>query len=181
MRPWRSVEPFPGKRSTASRKIYEQAQAPDAARRGDGRTAPSGAARRRDQPRLIPISFRRLTEQWSRATWKWARRSRRAQTTPLFLVAADLTVMQVNANVSENDIGEVKLGDKASFTVEAFPNRSFAGEVTQIGRSPADYPERRELRRRHQRAQSGSVAQARHERDDPDRDRQTRRCPPRTQ
>ena len=55
--------------------------------------------------------------------------------TPLFLVAADLTVMQVNANVSENDIGEVNLGDKASFTVEAFPNRAFAGEVTQIGRS----------------------------------------------
>ena len=51
---------------------------------------------------------------------------------PLFLVAADLTVIHVDANVGEKDIGEVKLGDKATFTVEAFPNRPFAGEVTQI-------------------------------------------------
>ena len=44
--------------------------------------------------------------------------------------------MEVDANVGENDIGEVKLGDKASFTVESFPNRRFAGEVTQIRQSP---------------------------------------------
>ena len=56
--------------------------------------------------------------------------------TPLFLIASDLTVMEVDANVGENDIGEVKLGDKASFTVESFPNRRFAGEVTQIRQSP---------------------------------------------
>jgi HlyD family secretion protein len=55
---------------------------------------------------------------------------------PLFLFAADLTVIQVDANVSENDIGEIKLGDKASFTVESFSKSHFAGEVTQIGLSP---------------------------------------------
>jgi len=59
--------------------------------------------------------------------------------TPLFLVAADLSVMQVNANVSKNDIGGVKLGDKASFTVESLPNHPFTGEVTQIGLSPKTY------------------------------------------
>ncbi|MGA7384782.1 MAG: plasma-membrane proton-efflux P-type ATPase [Methylocella sp.] len=59
-----------------------------------------------------------------------------SETAPLFLVAADLTVIRVDANVSENDIGEVKLGDKATFTVNSFPNRPFAGEVTQIGPSP---------------------------------------------
>ena len=59
-----------------------------------------------------------------------------SETAPLFLVAADLTVMQVNANVSGNDIGEINLGDKATFTVGSFPNRPFAGEVTQIGPSP---------------------------------------------
>jgi HlyD family secretion protein len=58
---------------------------------------------------------------------------------PLFLVAADLSVMQVNANVSKNDIGGVKLGDKASFTVESLPNHPFTGEVTQIGLSPKTY------------------------------------------
>ncbi|MGC2094798.1 MAG: plasma-membrane proton-efflux P-type ATPase [Methylocella sp.] len=58
-----------------------------------------------------------------------------SETAPLFLVAADLTVIRVDANVSENDTGEVKLGDKATFTVNSFPNRPFAGEVTQIGPS----------------------------------------------
>ncbi|HVA13908.1 MAG TPA: efflux RND transporter periplasmic adaptor subunit, partial [Stellaceae bacterium] len=55
---------------------------------------------------------------------------------PLFLIAADLTVIHVGANVGEKDISEVKPGDKASFTVEAFPNRLFTGEVTQIRPSP---------------------------------------------
>ncbi len=55
-----------------------------------------------------------------------------SETPPLFLVAADLTVIHVDANAGGKDIGEVKPGDKASFTVEAYPNRRFAGEVTQI-------------------------------------------------
>jgi HlyD family secretion protein len=44
--------------------------------------------------------------------------------------------MQVNAKVGENDIGKVKLGDKASFTVEPLSDQAFAGEVIQIGRLP---------------------------------------------
>ncbi len=59
-----------------------------------------------------------------------------SETAPLFLVAADLTVIRVDANASKNDIDEIKLGDTASFTVESFPNRPFTGEVTQIGPSP---------------------------------------------
>jgi HlyD family secretion protein len=55
---------------------------------------------------------------------------------PLFLIATDLTTMQVDANLSENDLSKVKLGDKASFTVESFPNQAFAGEVIQIGQIP---------------------------------------------
>ena len=58
------------------------------------------------------------------------------QTPTLFLIAADLTKMQVDTNVSESDIGNIKLGDKATFTVDAFPNRSFAGAVTQVRQSP---------------------------------------------
>ena len=57
------------------------------------------------------------------------------ETPPLFLIAADSTVI----HVGEKDIGEVKHGDKATFTVEAFPNRPFAGEVTQIRQSPQIY------------------------------------------
>jgi HlyD family secretion protein len=56
--------------------------------------------------------------------------------TPLFLVAADLTLTHIDAILSEKDIGEVKLGDEASISVASFPNHPFAGEVTQIPLSP---------------------------------------------
>ena len=56
--------------------------------------------------------------------------------TPLFQIATDLTLMQVDANVSEKDLGEVKLGDKVTSTVESFANHPFTGEVTQISQSP---------------------------------------------
>ena len=59
-----------------------------------------------------------------------------SETPPLFVVAADLTIIHVDAIAGEKDIGEVKPGDKASFTVEAYPNRPFVGEVTQIRPSP---------------------------------------------
>lgn len=58
------------------------------------------------------------------------------QTPTLFLVAKDLTQMQVDASVSESDIGAVALGQRATFTVEAYPNRTFVGQVAQIRRAP---------------------------------------------
>ena len=58
------------------------------------------------------------------------------RSTPLSSVTTDLTVIHVDANVSENDISQVKPRDKVSLAVEAYPNRPFAGEVIQIGRSP---------------------------------------------
>ncbi len=58
------------------------------------------------------------------------------QTPTLFLIATDLTQMQVDANVSESDIGQVKDGDAATFTVEAFPGRIFRGRVIQVRQSP---------------------------------------------
>jgi HlyD family secretion protein len=58
------------------------------------------------------------------------------QTPTLFLIATDLTKMQVDTNVSESDIGGIKDGDKATFTVDAFPKRSFEGSVTQVRQSP---------------------------------------------
>ncbi len=57
-------------------------------------------------------------------------------TPTLFLIATDLTRMQVDTNVSESDIGGVKQGDKATFTVDAFPTRVFSGTVTQVRQSP---------------------------------------------
>ncbi len=58
------------------------------------------------------------------------------QTPTLFLIATDLTKMQVDTNVSESDIGGVKEGDSASFTVDTFPKRVFEGRVTQVRQSP---------------------------------------------
>jgi HlyD family secretion protein len=58
------------------------------------------------------------------------------QTPTLFLVGTDLTTMQVDTNVSESDVGAIKVGDKASFTVESFPNHPFNGQVTEVRQSP---------------------------------------------
>ena len=58
------------------------------------------------------------------------------QTPTLFLIATDLANMQVDANVSESDIGSVKTGDPVSFTVEAFRDHVFNGRVTQVRQAP---------------------------------------------
>ena len=58
------------------------------------------------------------------------------QTPTLFLIATDLTKMQVDTNVSESDIGGIKDGNKGIFTVDAYPKRTFNGVVTQVRQSP---------------------------------------------
>ena len=58
------------------------------------------------------------------------------QTPTLFLIATDLTQMQVDTNVSESDIGGIKQGNRATFTVDAFPKRTFRGAVSQVRQSP---------------------------------------------
>src|SRR3989449_10608541 len=50
----------------------------------------------------------------------------------LFTIAQDLTKMQVETSVDEADIGRIKLDDRATFTVDAFPGETFEGAVTQI-------------------------------------------------
>ena len=54
------------------------------------------------------------------------------ETPTLFTIAADLTQMQVVADVDEADIGGVEEGQRVSFTVDAYPNDMFEGKVTQI-------------------------------------------------
>lgn len=59
-----------------------------------------------------------------------------AMTTPtLFTIAQDLTDMRVIADVDEADIGGVKMGQRVTFTVDAFPNDEFSGVVTQVRQS----------------------------------------------
>ena len=54
----------------------------------------------------------------------------------LFLIAQDLTKMQVDTNVSEADVGRVKVGQEATFTVDAYPGQIFKGNVTSIRKAP---------------------------------------------
>jgi len=58
------------------------------------------------------------------------------QTPTLFLIAQDLTKMQVHTNVSESDIGSVSQGQPASFTVDAYPGKAFSGTVAQVRNAP---------------------------------------------
>jgi HlyD family secretion protein len=53
-------------------------------------------------------------------------------TPTLFIIAADLTKMQIAANIDESDVGMIKDGQDVSFRVDAFPNDTFHGTVSQI-------------------------------------------------
>lgn len=54
------------------------------------------------------------------------------QAPTLFEIAQDLTKMQVDTNVDEADIGKVQVGQKATFTVDAYPESRFRGDVVEI-------------------------------------------------
>ncbi len=55
----------------------------------------------------------------------------------LFTIANDLTKMNIDASVSESDIGQVKTGQTAEFTVDAFPDDVFQGKVVQVRKAPS--------------------------------------------
>lgn len=60
-----------------------------------------------------------------------------AMSTPvLFTIAQDISKMNITADVSEADIGQVRLGEPVDFDVEAFPNEVFHGVVAQVRKSP---------------------------------------------
>lgn len=54
------------------------------------------------------------------------------QAPTIFQIAQDLTQMQVDTNVDESDVGPIRVGQKATFTVDAYPGVNFPGEVVQI-------------------------------------------------
>jgi len=57
-------------------------------------------------------------------------------TPTLFTIAQDLTQMQVEANIDEADIGQVKEGQRVEFTVDAFPDTKFAGDIVEVRLQP---------------------------------------------
>lgn len=58
------------------------------------------------------------------------------QTPTLFLVAQDLTQMQIEVSVSEADIGKVKVGQEVSYTLDGYNDETFYGKVSQVRISP---------------------------------------------
>jgi HlyD family secretion protein len=54
----------------------------------------------------------------------------------LFIIAGDLARMEINARVDESDISKIKVGQDATFTVDAFPGRTFEAKVKQIRMAP---------------------------------------------
>jgi HlyD family secretion protein len=58
------------------------------------------------------------------------------QAPTLFIIAADLTKMQVNANIDEADVGRIRPGQHVTFRVDAYPTETFEGSVSQIRLQP---------------------------------------------
>ena len=58
------------------------------------------------------------------------------QAPTLFIIAADLTKMQVNANIDESDVGRIRPGQHVTFRVDAYPTDTFEGTVSQIRLQP---------------------------------------------
>ena len=58
------------------------------------------------------------------------------QAPTLFTIAKDLTKMQVDTNVSEADVGRIAVGQDATFTVDAYPEKVFHGKVSEIRNAP---------------------------------------------
>jgi multidrug efflux pump subunit AcrA (membrane-fusion protein) len=58
------------------------------------------------------------------------------QAPTLFVLAADLTKMQVNANIDEADVGRIRPGQHVTFRVDAYPTETFEGAVSQIRLQP---------------------------------------------
>jgi HlyD family secretion protein len=58
------------------------------------------------------------------------------QTPTLFTIAQDLTKMQVETAVDEGDVGQVAVGQTGTFTVDAFPDTTFSGQVTEVRLAP---------------------------------------------
>jgi HlyD family secretion protein len=55
---------------------------------------------------------------------------------PLFVIAEDLSSMNVIAHISESDIGKIEVGQDAVFSVNAYPNEEFSGKLQQIRSEP---------------------------------------------
>ena len=107
---------------------------PDRARRGRGAHRPRRGWRRRASISTTPASCRRWTGWWCRATCRSGQTVAASFQTPtLFLVATDLTKMQVSASVSEADIGGVARGRRRRSPSTRIPARRSRAACPRCG------------------------------------------------
>lgn len=59
------------------------------------------------------------------------------QTPNMFIIAGDLTKMKIDVNFSESDISKIKVGMPVTFTVDAYPNKSFNGAMQSVTMNPS--------------------------------------------
>ena len=94
------------------------------------------------------------------------------KTPTLFTIAQDLSQMQVDVAIDESDIGRIRADQRATFTVDAFPGRTFEGTRRADPQGRADGAERRHLHGRRRDAEPGPEAVPRHDRERAHRRRQ---------
>ena len=145
MKPRRSAGPLPEKRLTNSRKAYEQAQTQikrDEATVAQLETALHAAEINLGDTEIVsPIDGTVV----SRNVEVGQTVAAGSETPPLFLVAADLTVIHVDANVGEKDIGEVKPGGQGLVHRRGLSEPSLRRRGNAGPSIAADYRERRDL------------------------------------
>jgi HlyD family secretion protein len=75
----------------------------------------------------------------------------------LFMIAGDLEHMDIHARVDESDIGKIRVGQKATFTVDAYPGRRFDAEVGAVRKAPTQQQQPGSLLRRMPQSSSNVV------------------------
>jgi len=93
-----------------------------------------------------------------------------------FTVAADLSQIEIEANVVESDIGGINIGDPVAFTVDAFAGERFQGSVVQVRQLGTETRERRHLHCRDQCAEPERATAAGHDGERGNRGGQGERC-----
>ncbi|PYL66941.1 MAG: hypothetical protein DMF20_04925 [Verrucomicrobia bacterium] len=77
-----------------------------------------------------------LKPTWIRQWQICIRQKPALKSSKIFVIANDLTKMQIDANVAEADVGVVKIDQNVDFTVDAFPMETFRGKVVQVRNAP---------------------------------------------
>lgn len=114
------------------RAVLERAQADETSARANVRDAKAAAAT--DETNLSKASIRSPTDGvvLTRTVDPGNAVAASLQAVTLFTVAEDLAKLRLQVNVDEADVGSVKVGQKASFTVSAYPSRKYPATITRV-------------------------------------------------